>query len=140
LELTDKIQVAQKNLAKYQAEEREVKKIRAELQKLKDKMNVIAQLEANRSGPVRIMDALTHLVIRDKMWLKTLKKSTGEMRLEGVAIDNKTVADFMTRLERSPLFGVVNLIASKQITQGNKKFKEFTITCQLAKQKIKKKT
>ena len=34
LELTEKIQTAQNDLAKYQAEEREVKKIKSELQKL----------------------------------------------------------------------------------------------------------
>ncbi len=137
-DLSEKIQIAQNDLAKYQAEEREVKKIMAELQKLNDMMNVIAQLEASRTGPVRVMDALTQLVAPESMWLTSLSEAQGQLKLEGVAIDNKTIADFMTRLEGSPLFGGVNLIASKQVIQADKKFQEFSITCQLASQQPEK--
>ena len=47
-------------------------------------------------------------------------------------MDNKTIADFMTRLEKSPYFKVVDLISSKQIKEKDKKFKQFTITCRLS--------
>jgi hypothetical protein len=51
-----------------------------------------------------------------------------------VAVDNNTVADFMTNLEQSPFFGAVNLISSKQVNLEERKFKEFTITCPLLKE------
>ncbi len=77
------------------------------------------------------MDALTGIVVVDKMWLTSLKETGGAMTLTGTATDNKTVADFMTRLEKSPCFKMVDLVSTRQIEMDKgKKFKQFTITCQ----------
>jgi type IV pilus assembly protein PilN len=129
--LNNKIVVAQAELVKYQAIEKRVSKIKSELRTLEEKMDIIAQLEANRTGPVRFMDALTSLVLADKMWLVTLTETNGKMKLAGVATDNKTIADFMSRLERSSDFTAVDLISSKQIAQQDRKLKAFTITCRV---------
>lgn len=137
-ELRVNIERAQKDLTRYQATVREANKIKSDLQKLEQKLAVIGKLEENRSGPVRLMDGLTRLVIPDKMWLTSLSGTEGQMTFTGVATDNKTVADFMTNLEKSTFFGVVNLISSKQVNVQDKKFKEFTITCSM--QSVKPKT
>ncbi|OEU52993.1 MAG: hypothetical protein BA872_09515 [Desulfobacterales bacterium C00003060] len=130
-DLDVKIENAQQELRRYQAIVKQVKKIKKQLKTLEAKMKVIEMLEANRSGPARIMDALTSLVVANKMWLTSMTQTGGMMNLEGVATDNKTVADFMKRLEVSPSFQKVDLIASKQTTiDQNRKFKRFTITCQ----------
>ena len=131
-ELRVNIDRAQKDLARYQATVREADKIKNDLQKLEQKLAVIDKLEENRSGPVRLMDGLTGLVIADKMWLTSLSGTEGQMTFTGVATDNKTVADFMTNLEKSSFFGVVNLISSKQVNVEEKKFKEFSITCSMS--------
>jgi len=130
-ELQNQVQVAQTYLQKYQKEVKEANKIKGELEKLRQKMDVIVQLDADRTGPVRLMDGLTGLVVPEKMWLTTMSEAKGQMTLSGIAIDNKTVADFMTNLEGAPFFGVVNLISSKQVNVDERKFKEFTITCPL---------
>ena len=141
-DLNKKIELAQADLKKFEAKAKEVKKIKQELKKLEAKMDIIVKLESDRTGPVRFMDALTGFVVPDKMWLKTLSEAKGTLKLAGVAADNKTVADFMTTLEQSPLFKNVDLVASKQVTlQKRHKFKEFTITCRLSgKQPAKKPT
>jgi type IV pilus assembly protein PilN len=130
-DLQGRIEVAQTYLQKYQKEIREAEKIKKELQTLEQKRDVIVKLEAERSGPIRFMDGLTDLVVPDKMWLTGLSESKGEMTLTGVAVDNKTVADFMTHLEKARLFGVVDLISTKQINLQERKFMEFTVTCPL---------
>ncbi len=129
--LNTKIEDGNKELQKFQAIEKQVNKMKKELKKLNDKMNIIAKLDASRSGPVRIMDALTNVVVADKMWLTSLKQKTGKLTLDGIAVDNKTVADFMTSLEDSPYFQGVDLVKSQQkpMKQG-KNFKQFSITCQ----------
>jgi type IV pilus assembly protein PilN len=137
-DLTGKIEATQTELKRYQAIEERVKTIKSQLEALQKKNDVITRLEANRSGPVRFMDALTNVVIADRMWLASLEEKKGELKLGGVATDNKTIADFMTRLEDSPCFKGVDLISSKQIIhkQGNnkqhKKFKKFSITCKVS--------
>jgi len=116
-----------------------VNEIKKKLEKLEAKSNIIVMLEADRGGPVRIMDALTSLVVAEKMWLTSLTETGKKMDLAGVAMDNKTIADFMTRLEKSPYFKVVDLISSKQIKlEKDKKFKQFTITCRLSPRGPKK--
>jgi type IV pilus assembly protein PilN len=136
-ELENQVQVAQTYLQKYQKEVKEANKIKGELQKLEQKMDVIVQLNADRTGPVRLMDGLTRLVIPEKMWLTSMVESKGQMTFSGIAVDNKTVADFMTNLEGAPFFGVVDLISSKQVNFNDRKFKEFTITCPLLKAQSK---
>jgi type IV pilus assembly protein PilN len=139
-DLNAKIENAQTELTKLQAIVKKVNEIKKELNKLEAKMDIIAMLELNRAGPVLIMDALTSLVVAERMWLTSLTEAGGEMSLAGVAMDNKTIADFMTRIEKSPYFKVVDLISSKQIVlkKDKVKFKEFTITCRLSDMWLKK--
>ena len=122
----------QADLEKYEAIAKQVNKMKQDLKRLEEKMDIIVQLEANRTGPVRFMDALTEVVVADKMWLTSLTESGGNMELKGMATDNKIVADFMTRLEKLPIFGTVDLISSMQIRpRQDKKFKQFIITCRM---------
>jgi type IV pilus assembly protein PilN len=122
----------QADLEKYEAIAKQVNKMKQDLKRLEEKMDIIVQLEANRTGPVRFMDALTEVVVADKMWLTSLNESGGNMELRGMATDNKIVADFMTRLENLPIFGAVDLISSMQIRERqDKKFKQFIITCRM---------
>ncbi len=138
-DLNAKIEDAQGELKKLQAINKQVNEIKKKLEKLEAKSNIIGMLEADRAGPVRIMDALTSLVVAEKMWLTSLTETGKKMNLAGVATDNKTIADFMTRLEKSPYFKVVDLISSKQIKlEKDKKFKQFTITCWLSPRGPKK--
>lgn len=131
--ISQNIETTEAELKKYQAKAKEAASIRKKLKTLEEKMDIIVKLEAHRTGPVRFMDALTSLVISDKMWLTSLKELSGNMQLAGKATDNKTVADFMTNLERSPYFSDVDLVSSKQVKLKDKRiYKEFTITCQVS--------
>lgn len=131
--INQNIETTEAELKKFQAKAEQAASIRKKLETLEEKMDVIVKLEANRRGPVRFMDALTELIIGNKMWLTSLNESQGNMKLAGVATDNKTIADFMTNLEKSPYFSSVDLISSKQTKSEEKQsFKQFTITCQVS--------
>lgn len=131
--VNDDIEEVQAELAQYEDKAQRVKKIKAELKKLEDKMDIIVKLEADRTGPVRFMDALTGFVTPERIWLTSLSEGQGRLNLSGIAADNKVVADFMTDLEGSVLFENVDLVSSKQIDmKQGRKFKEFSITCNLS--------
>jgi type IV pilus assembly protein PilN len=53
------------------------------------------------------------------------------MELKGVAMDNPTIAEFMTKLEKSGVIKNVELIVSQQLERKDLKLKEFTLTCQV---------
>jgi type IV pilus assembly protein PilN len=129
--MNEDIEVAQKELAELEVINRQIKELKDKLARIEAKMNVIQTLEQNRTGAVRVMDLMTSLVIRQKMWLSSLTETGGQMVLQGMAVDNKTVADFMTRLDASPFFDRVILVASKLTPVGpDNKFMAFNIKCQ----------
>ena len=130
--INEDIQVTQAELKKFEAIGKQVRKMRSELKKLEGKMDVIVRLEANRTGPVRFMDALTGFVVPEKMWLTDLSEKQGSLKLSGMAADNKVIADFMTSLEKSPQFQAVDLVSSKQVDlKKGRKYKQFTVSCGL---------
>ncbi|UCD86843.1 MAG: PilN domain-containing protein [Desulfobacterales bacterium] len=129
--MEEDIEDTQNELAELEAINKQVKEIQDKLNRLQAKMDIIQRLDANRIGSVRIMDALTSLVVAQKMWLTSLTEAGGQVTLNGVAVDNKTVADFMRRLEESPYFDQVNLLATRQVAMAEgRKFKGFSVTCQ----------
>jgi len=63
------------------------------------------------------------------------KRPDVNLQIQGIALDNKTVADYMTRLEEDPLFKSVRLINLQQelFKQGkgrdNIHLKKFVVAC-----------
>ena len=129
--MNTKIVQAEKELKELETLSKKVREIKGKLKKLQAKMDVIQMLEVNRTRSVRILDSLTGLVLADRMWLTNITEKNGAVNMKGMAMDNKTIADFMKRLEGSPFFDAINLVTSKQVqkTKTAGKFKEFTITC-----------
>jgi len=111
----------------------EVDRIKKELDDLDKKRKVIEDLKANRKAPVIMLETMTRLVIEKRMWFTSFSEKETVVTIKGVALDNKTVADFMGQLEKSGLFSTVNLDNLKQETMKNDiSLKQFDITCNKA--------
>ena len=67
----------------------------------------------------------------EKIQLDSLKKEGQKLGIEGVALDDETVANFMTNLRKSKMFKSVDLIVSEQIEQSKLKLKKFILTCEI---------
>lgn len=130
-ETNTKIKTTQKQLAQYNKISREIALIKNKLRILNNKMNVIKQLESNRREPIVLMDTMTQMVIPKRMWFTTLGSKANTVSIKGNALDNKTVADFMTNLEESNLFASVNLQTLKKynVEASNISLKQFEISC-----------
>ncbi len=119
-----------KDMAQYNKINSEIKIIKKKLAVLKKKTNVIKNLDLSREDAVRLLNAMTEMVIEKRMWLSMLETKGKTVSIKGVALDNKTVADFMTRLEESKLFKKVELKTIKQQKfQKSINLKSFEITC-----------
>jgi len=138
-EVNDKVKSTKTEIAKYEEINREIAEIKGKLEVLKTKMNVINDLEANRYEPVRLMDAMTSLVIPNRMWFLSFDVVGKAVNISGVAVDSQTVADFMIRLEGSKLFEAVNLKTIKKQMVRQASLKSFEISCnkKYAKQVVK---
>jgi type IV pilus assembly protein PilN len=117
-------------LNQYKQAIKEIDQIKRKLAMLNKKMGIIKGLDQRRKEPILLLDAMTRLVVDKKMWLTKLESKDNIVKLSGVALDNRTVADFMTRLEHSSLFSTVNLNMLRQSPpiQGVI-LKDFEITC-----------
>jgi len=141
-DLKTQIAEAEKRLEEYNKTNAEIAEIRKELDDLTRKIEVISTLQLDRAGPVRLLDAMTEIVVPKRMWFTSLEEKAASgsaeegaktITIRGVAQDNTTVADFMTRLEGSPLFSSVHLIRTKRDKQGSdSKRKSFHIDCEKA--------
>lgn len=132
-ELDTRVKDIRNQIAKYNIINKEIANIKKELDILNKKIDVIINLESNRKEPVRLLDAMTEMVIEKRMWFTRFEAKGEIISIKGIAFDNKTVADFMTRLEGSKLFSSVNLTTLKQQKiQGKINLKSFQIACNKA--------
>jgi type IV pilus assembly protein PilN len=116
-------------LAKYNKINDEIAQIKKKLNNLKKKMAVMKTLEANRFEPTRLLDIMTQVVVPKRMWFTRLESRGEKVKINGIALDNKTVADFMVRLEDCGLFKEVNLNTLKRKKAKAADLKSFTISC-----------
>jgi len=126
-------QVAQidTEIKRYQEIGKQVDENKKKIEVINKKKNVINSLIKDRYKPVRLLGVMTELIIADQMWLTSLSTQGAGVRIKGVAMDERTVADFMTNLENSGLFPIVNLSTVKRKTFDETiNLKEFEVACQ----------
>ena len=115
-------------LKKYQAKNKEVKLLEKKLKILKQKIAVIEGLDDSREDAVRLLDKMTAVMVPGRMWLSSFSAMGNSVKISGTAVDNKTVADFMTNLQRVEQFSEVNLDrTSQKAFKSDVFFKSFSI-------------
>ncbi len=118
-------------IAHYKSLTAEVNRAKEDQRVLQEKLNVINALRKEKASPARILDEIS-VQKPDKIQLESLKKEGGKLGIEGIALDDETVANFMTNLRNSRLFKNVDLIVSEQSEQGRIKLKKFTLSCEIS--------
>jgi len=101
------------------------------LAEIEHKLKTITELEKVKTGPVRLLDDIATSVLKDKLWLASLRENKGTLMLEGTAMDNETVADFMDRLQARGSIRSVELVRTRQrnIPGFDLSLKDFSLKC-----------
>ena len=97
---------------------------------LQDKLNVINALRKEKGSSAMVLDELS-VSKPEKVHLDSLKKEGAKLGIEGVALDDETVANFMTNLRKSKIFKNVDLVVTEQIEQNKIKLKKFVLGCEI---------
>jgi type IV pilus assembly protein PilN len=134
--LTTSVSDTKKELALYKKKNDEINEIRKKLKDLEMRQNVIEDLEKQRFEPVHIMEELTDKIVPERMWLTRLNIGGSQMDIDGIALDNKTVADFIDNLEEisklnersSHMYEKVRLNKLQQEEIRSLNMKKFEIT------------
>jgi type IV pilus assembly protein PilN len=100
---------------------------------LEQKLGVINALETNRLFPVRMLDELNLLVPSKEAWLEKITQTGQDLRIEGMAKDNGTVARFMKNIEKAGFVQSVDLVVSREKEVAGVKLQQFILTCVMKK-------
>ncbi len=93
------------------------------------KIQLIKDLKTEKSDAVIVLDELSKL-IPDWVWLKKVNFNSRRVRMEGRALTNNLIADYIYYLEESLFFTNVNLISSIQRRERSNVFLDFILTAQ----------
>jgi type IV pilus assembly protein PilN len=108
-----------------------VNRLAQERAELDLRLGVISKLERGRTQSVRMMDELARSV-PDHLWLTSaLQDGPTTLNVEGVTYSNLVVSDFMSNLERSPMFAGVELEVAERGSVADRNIVRFRLRCQI---------
>ena len=122
--------------AKYQPILAQMRKIEQTKKELERKTSVINSLKAESSITVRVLDAVARTIDNDRMWLLSLTQHGASLQLQGIALDNQTIAEFMDNLKASPLIEQVDLTDSSLRKYAGQNLKSFSLHCTIVLPKV----
>lgn len=96
------------DIERFKPEETKVANFKKQRAELEDKLEIIRNLDAARSGPVRILEELSKTT-PERLWLTKLSTEGATITLEGQSLDTSLVADFLRALNASTYFDLVDL-------------------------------
>lgn len=105
---------------------KELGDLQNKIKEARGKNKIIDDLKKKKSGPVLVMENLANAAPAT-LWLTDLKESGGSLSLSGLAVDHKTVAEFISGLEASKHFNGVELIETTEGSGPTAGFKKFAI-------------
>jgi type IV pilus assembly protein PilN len=120
-----------KEIVSYQRELNEIKALEKKIKEVNIKLDVIKELEKGKTGPVLLLADVADSVPKGKLWLKSYSEKKGALSLSGTAMDNETIALFMSNLEKTEQITNVDLESAEQrdIAQYGLKVSDFVLRC-----------
>lgn len=112
----------QQEISKLQSEKSRLENPKAqvdafEVQKrlLQQRINVIEELQRNRTGGSELLDSVANTVSRtDSLWLNSITRKGNALTIDGSAASINAVANFITQLKRSGKFDQVEIKESHE--------------------------
>lgn len=118
--LDDEIQAKQtekqnkdKQVAQLKEQVKAVQDFEQKKKQLEDKNRIIDQLEKSRTGPVKVLDHVSQSLNPLKVWLVRMNLKGNNVELEGRAMSNDDVVEFVNNLRRTDQFGTIKLMESR---------------------------
>lgn len=124
-------QEKERQLAQLKEQAKQVQDFEQKKKLLEDKNRIIDQLEASRMGPVKVLDNVSQSVEPLKVWLTKLGVSADTVQVEGKALTNDDVVEFVNNLRRTDYFSGINLQESKAVVENKVNVYQFRLAFRL---------
>ena len=96
---------------------------------LEDKNRIIEQLKKNQGAPVRLLDELSKSMDPLKIWLTTVTEQGPQVEVDGKAITNSDIVEFINNMKNTKFFTDIQLIESRQAIESNVPVYNFKLRC-----------
>ncbi|MBA5867101.1 MAG: hypothetical protein GDA67_10465 [Nitrospira sp. CR1.3] len=98
---------------------------------LEDKNRIIDQLEKSRVGPVKVLDHVSQSLDPLKLWLVRVGVNGQNIDLEGRALSNDDVVEFVNNLRRTDYFTNIDLQESRSAVESQLSVYQFKLAFRL---------
>ncbi len=117
-------------LAVLKVKVKEVENYEKNKKDYEEKIGIIQQLRRNQVGPVRLLDELSR-GLPDRVWLISLTEQAGKIDMEGRAVTNAEIVEYINNLKASQYIRDIQLIESRQVNEGGIPVYNFKLKCTL---------
>ncbi len=117
----------QKQVALLKEQVKQVADFEARKKQLEDKNRIIDQLEKSRVGPVKVLDHVSQSLDPLKLWLVRVGVNGQDIDLEGRALTNDDVVEFVNNLRRTDYFTNINLQESRAAIESQISIFQFKL-------------
>lgn len=117
----------EKQVAQLKEQVKQVADFEQRKKQLEDKNRIIDQLEKSRVGPVKVLDHVSQSLDPLKVWLVRVGLNGQSIDLEGRALSNDDVVEFVNNLRRTDYFTDINLLESRAATESQVHLYQFKL-------------
>jgi type IV pilus assembly protein PilN len=128
------LQRVKAEVATYAKFEQILKDLQVKKATIEKKRETIIALQQDRDNLVRILAVMSVQVPAERVWFEKMTQAGPAITLDGVALSDETIVEFMRNLESSPYVdkGSVNLVHTKLTSISGMKLREFRMSCNIS--------
>jgi len=91
----------QSEIFRYRKTIQKVKILKNRISTIEKKLSIIKELSFKRYNAIFLLNAITESVISKRMWFSSISFDSQLLKIQGLAMDERTVTDFMKKLEET---------------------------------------
>lgn len=108
----------------------EIKKFKEDEALMEARIAALEKISKDRQREIRVLDLL-QTVIPEKAWLTRIQINPDRVNVQGMAMSDFEVSQFLEALTKSVFLMDVNLVSSSETVQDGVSLKKFEISCLL---------
>ena len=120
---------ANTKVARLKETVKEVENYEKNKKDLEEKNRIIEQLKKNQTIPVLLLDHVSQSMDPLKIWLQSLTAKAGQVDIDGKAITNTDIVEFINAMKGTNFFSDIQLIESRQTIEANIPVYNFKLRC-----------
>jgi type IV pilus assembly protein PilN len=121
----------EKQLALLKDKVKQVQDFEQKKKLLEDKNRIIDELERVRIGPVKVMDYVSQSLEPLNLWVVRLAMKGNTVEIDGRAMTNDDVVEFVNNLRRADYFASIRLVETRSGTESKQNLYQFKLNLTL---------